>query len=186
MELSESQFWVLDALDSHEVTTQRQLSKHAGLSLGHVNYVLRSLIEKGMVKTGNFQRNPRKNRYIYLLTPKGLEAKSRLAVKFVIALLNEYDGLRRKMIKRLTMIENQGHSRLIFVGPPTVKDLMESLIKEEGLNLTLVGHQNQWIDLKGSLPRSFDAVVLFDGNSEGAKRITEETGIAIDRLLPLW
>ncbi len=97
MEHSEKDFQVLDALDSQEITTQRQLAEHSGISLGQVNYVLKSLLEQGLVKIGNFRKSPRKIGYVYLLTPKGLEAKSRLAADFVISKLKEYHVLRRKI-----------------------------------------------------------------------------------------
>ena len=75
MDLSIKDFHVLDALDSYEITTQRQLSKKSGLSLGHVNYLLKILLKKGLVKMGNFSESPNKFGYAYYLTPKGLEAK---------------------------------------------------------------------------------------------------------------
>jgi len=60
MALSKKDFKVLDALDSEPITTQRQLSEHTGISLGQINYVLRRLLEKGMVKVHNFRKNPNK------------------------------------------------------------------------------------------------------------------------------
>ena len=90
MELTRKDFYILDALDSQKITSQRQLSEHAGISLGQVNYVLKSLLEKGLVKIGNFNRNRCKIGYAYLLTPKGIEAKSKLAADFVVSKLKEY------------------------------------------------------------------------------------------------
>jgi len=79
--LTEKDFQVLDAIDRHEIPTQRQLAAHAGISLGQVNYVLRSFLDRGLVKLGNFRKNPKKVvSYAYLLTPKGLEEKSKLAI----------------------------------------------------------------------------------------------------------
>ena len=94
MEPSEKTFQVLDILDRQEISTQRQLAEHSGISLGQVNYILKSLLEKGLVKIGNFRKHPRKIGYVYLLTPRGIEAKSRLAVRFVMSKLNEYSNLR--------------------------------------------------------------------------------------------
>ena len=84
MSLSSNDFQVLDALDSGEITTQRQLAEHTGISLGQINYVVKRLLEKGLVKVGNFKKSPKKIGYAYLLTPKGIEEKSKLAVRFVI------------------------------------------------------------------------------------------------------
>ena len=108
MELTEKAFRVLDALDRQEISTQRQLAEHAEVSLGQVNYVLKSLLEKGLVKIGNFRKSQRKTEYVYLLTPKGIETKSRLAVSFVMARLREYNRLRQRLAERLAVIENNG------------------------------------------------------------------------------
>ena len=85
MEFSLKDFHVLDALDSYDITTQRQLSEKSGISLGHVNYLLKILLKKGLVKMGNFSKSPNKFGYAYHLTPKGIEAKSRLAALFVVS-----------------------------------------------------------------------------------------------------
>jgi len=56
MVLSQKDFQILEALDSHQIKTQRQLAEHAGVSLGQVNYVLKSFLEKGLVKIGKFRK----------------------------------------------------------------------------------------------------------------------------------
>ncbi|NVM21532.1 MAG: MarR family EPS-associated transcriptional regulator [Desulfobacterales bacterium] len=116
MKLSKKTFQVLDALDRQEISTQRQLAEHAGISLGQVNYVLKSLLEKGMVKIGNFRKNPRKIGYAYLLTPKGIEAKSKLAVSFVTVKLNEYNSLRQRLGERLHVIDRLAPRKLRPLG----------------------------------------------------------------------
>ncbi len=185
MELTEKAFRVLDALDRQEISTQRQLAEHAEVSLGQVNYVLKSLLEKGLVKIGNFRKSQRKREYVYLLTPKGIEAKSRLAVSFVTARLREYNGLRQRLAERLAVIENKGHVRIVLVGPPIVKEFVVSIMRERLLKLVLVAHCNNWKDLKGYDPASFDMAVLFDGNSKGMRKIGKAIGISPDKLLPL-
>ena len=64
MELSTKDFHVLDALDSYEITTQRQLSERAGISLGHVNYVLKVLLKKGLIKIDDFYQSTNKKNYV--------------------------------------------------------------------------------------------------------------------------
>jgi EPS-associated MarR family transcriptional regulator len=185
MELTEKAFRVLDALDRQEISTQRQLAEHAEVSLGQVNYVLKSLLEKGLVKIGNFRKSQRKIGYVYLLTPKGIEAKSRLGFRFVIARLREYSRVRQRLAERLANIENKGHIRIILVGPPIVKEFVDSIIRERLLRLVLVDHCNNWRDLKDYDPGSFDIALLFDGNSKGVRRIRKAIGISPDRLLLL-
>jgi len=186
MKLTEKTFQVLDTLDREEISTQRQLAEHAGISLGQVNYILKSLLEKGMVKIGNFRKNPRKIEYAYLLTPKGIETKSGLAVRFVIAKLKEYDTLRKRLAERLVEIQEKGHVRIIFVGPSIVKEFVDSIIKEGHLKLFLAGHCCNWKDLKDIKPSSFDIALLFDGNSESLRKIEGAINISREKLLPLW
>ncbi len=186
MKFSEKDFQILDALDRQEISTQRELAEHAGISLGQVNYVLRSLLEKGLVKIGNFRKNPHGINYAYLLTPKGLEAKSALAVKFVMSRLREYHNLRQGLTERLATIEDESPVRIVFVGSAIVGGLLDSIIEEEDLRLVLVDQCRNWKDLKYYRPESFDIALLFDGNSGGRKKISEATGISKEKLLPLW
>ena len=76
----------LDLLRKLEVNpeyTQRELSQEMGVSLGKINYCMKKLIEKGWIKLSNFSHNPNKVGYIYLLTPKGIEQKTRLTFAFL-------------------------------------------------------------------------------------------------------
>ncbi|MCK4390075.1 MAG: MarR family EPS-associated transcriptional regulator [Desulfobacterales bacterium] len=187
MEFSEKAFQILAALDRQEIFSQRQLAEHSGVSLAQVNYLLKRLYEKGLVKVRNFQKNPNKTAYLYLLTPKGIEAKSRLAVKFVILKLKEYETLRKHLAERLTVVEKKGHARIVFVGPQMVKEFVDSIIRERKLDLTVTAHLKGWEDLSRIDPESFDIVLLFDGSSAGVKKKIAATGnIPGDKLLPLW
>lgn len=186
MEFSEKSFQILDALDRKEIFSQRQLAQHSGVSLTQVNYLLKRLFEKGLVKVKNFRNNPNKTAYLYLLTPKGVEAKSRLAIKFVLAKLEEYESLRAILAERLAAIEKKGHLRFIFVGPGNVKELMDSVIKERGLKLTLTDHCKNRNDLKEIDPESFDVALILDDQPGGVKDIGATIGIPSDKLLPLW
>ena len=92
----------LDLLRKLEVNpkyTQRELSKEMGVSLGKINYCMKKLIDKGWIKLSNFGHNPNKSGYIYLLTPKGIEQKSRLTFKFLAIKLKEYEVLKNEISK---------------------------------------------------------------------------------------
>lgn len=71
-------FNVLRKIKSKPNLTQRQLANELGLSLGKINYCLKELKKKGFVKISNFTKNPNKIAYVYLLTPKGIAAKTKL------------------------------------------------------------------------------------------------------------
>ncbi len=186
MENSQKDFQVLDALDSQEITTQRQLSEHTGISLGQANYVIKSFLEKGLIKIGNFRKNRNKIEYAYLLTPKGIETKSRLAVKFVLSRLKEYNTLKQRLADRLFLIEQKGHFRLIYVGPEMIKELVVSIIKEKRLKLKIVDSQISLEDIKKREPVPFDLVLLFDENAAPKSRSKKVTGIPASKIMPLW
>ena len=77
--------------------TQRQLSNDLHISLGRVNYCLKSLIEKGFIKVNNFRNSSNKIQYSYLLTPKGVEEKARLTLDFIRIKTQEYDTLKQEI-----------------------------------------------------------------------------------------
>jgi len=186
MENSEKTFQLLEVLESQEVTTQRQLSELAGISLGQVNYILKSLLEKGLVKIGNFRKNPHKIGYAYLLTPKGIEARSRLAVNFIISRLKEYQRLKQRLTEKLAKIENKGRGNILFVGPTIMKDFLDSTIREKHQNLTLVGHCRNWKQLINYEHDSFDIALLFDDDTEGIRELEKTIGISPEKVFPLW
>ena len=186
MELSTKLFKVLDTLDRHEITTQRQLSEHAGISLGQVNYVLKNLLQTGLVKLGNFRKNPRKIGYAYLLTPKGIEKRSSLASRFIMTKLQEYQRLQNQLKEKLSHIEINGQKRIVFVGPSMIKDFLESTIKDTRLNLELAGWCQNYQDLQSHEPDTFDVALLCDSNTNDIKKIKAETKIPKKKLMSFW
>jgi EPS-associated MarR family transcriptional regulator len=88
---------VLRALEANPQLSQRQLAAELEVSLGSVNYALRALIRKGLVKVDNFRKSGAKAAYLYLLTPKGLAEKTSLAAVFLRRKLEEYDLLRQEI-----------------------------------------------------------------------------------------
>ena len=90
---------LLRKLESNPEYTQRELSQEMGVSLGKVNYCMKKLVEKGLVKLSSFSRNPNKVGYIYLLTPAGIEEKTRLTFAFLKIKLEEYKILKDEISK---------------------------------------------------------------------------------------
>ena len=74
--------------------SQRELAEALGVSLGAANYCLKALVGKGWVKLENFQNNPNKLGYLYLLTPSGMTAKTQLTAQFLRRKLVEYEALK--------------------------------------------------------------------------------------------
>ena len=88
---------LLRKLESNPHCTQREISREMGVSLGKVNYCMKKLTEKGWVKLTNFSHNPNKIGYAYLLTPSGIEEKSRLTFSFLKRKIGEYEILKKEI-----------------------------------------------------------------------------------------
>lgn len=82
------------ALAERPKVSQRELASSLGVSLGKVNYCLRALIEKGLVKAENYRNSDNKLSYLYILTPSGAAAKMELTRDFLAQKVKEYDMLR--------------------------------------------------------------------------------------------
>ena len=93
----DARFRLLQALEQNPEATQRELAAALGLSLGAINYSLRALGERGLVKLGNFTRSDRKLAYAYVLTPAGLTEKAGLARRFMARKRQEYEALREEL-----------------------------------------------------------------------------------------
>ena len=93
---------LLRKLESNPELTQRELSKEMGVSLGKINYCMQKLIQKGWIKLSNFSNNSSKVHYLYLLTPKGIEQKSRLTSLFLKTKIEEFEMLKDE-ISRLKL-----------------------------------------------------------------------------------
>lgn len=88
---------VLRALEANPELSQRQLAQELGVSLGGVNYAVKALIERGLVKADNFRKSGSKVPYLYVLTPKGVAEKTSLATAFLGRKLEEYEVLRQEI-----------------------------------------------------------------------------------------
>ncbi len=93
----EIQYKILNSIQENPQISQRDLAKELGVSLGKANYCLRALIERGWVKARNFQQSDNKIAYAYLLTPKGIEEKARVTVRFLRYKINEYETLKQEI-----------------------------------------------------------------------------------------
>ena len=90
-------FDVLRKVSKNPETTQREMASDLGFSLGKLNYCLKALKKKGLVKITNFKKNPNKLNYIYILTPKGISEKTKLTINFMKRKMKEYDELKKEL-----------------------------------------------------------------------------------------
>ena len=87
-------FVILRKIKSKPNSSQRELASDLGFSLGKLNYCLKALKNKGLIKIRNFQNNPNKIGYVYVLTPKGISEKTKLTLNFMKRKMKEYDELK--------------------------------------------------------------------------------------------
>ena len=99
--IEENRYKLLKLLDENPELNQRQIATALGLSLGKVNFCLKALVEKGLVKMGNFNRSPNKKAYVYLLTLRGMEEKAKVTFSFLERKKQEYEELKLE-IEQLT------------------------------------------------------------------------------------
>ena len=93
-------FEILRKIQNKPNSSQRELAEELGFSLGKLNYCITALKKKGLVKIENFTKNPNKLNYIYILTPKGITAKTSLTISFMKRKMKEYDQLKKELKKR--------------------------------------------------------------------------------------
>ena len=101
--VNEDDFKLLRLIESSAEISQREIASKSGLSLGKVNYCLKSLAEKGWVKMRRFSRSEHKVGYIYIMTPEGLKTKSSMTIDFLGRKLAEYEALQDE----ITSLKNE-------------------------------------------------------------------------------
>jgi EPS-associated MarR family transcriptional regulator len=95
----EVRYRLLKLLESNPRLSQRDVARELGISLGKVNYCLKSLAKKGWIKAINFKNSKNKVAYMYLLTPRGFEEKAGVTVRFLKRRIGEYDALRAEIAR---------------------------------------------------------------------------------------
>mgnify|MGYP005630848851 FL=1 len=94
---NEEHFEILRKIGKKERSSQRQIAKELGFSLGKLNYCLKELKKKGLVKVKNFSKNKKKLDYLYMLTPSGFSMKKTLTLNFMKRKMREYDELKSEI-----------------------------------------------------------------------------------------
>ena len=97
---NQDHFNVLRRIQKNPKSSQRKLAEELGFSLGKLNYCLKALQSKGLIKIENFKRNPKKINYIYVLTPKGISEKTKLTINFMKRKMREYDELKTELKRK--------------------------------------------------------------------------------------
>jgi len=97
MNLNSDYFNILRKIFKNPNISQRKLAKELEFSLGKLNYLLKALKQKGLIKINNFKKNKNKIKYMYILTPDGLNKKKNMTVNFMKKKMEEYDELKKEI-----------------------------------------------------------------------------------------
>tara|TARA_B100001121_G_C18292233_1_gene435859 strand:- start:211 stop:531 length:321 start_codon:yes stop_codon:yes gene_type:complete len=98
MKINQEDFEILRKIQKRPNFSQRKLAEDLGFSLGKLNYCLKALQDKGLLKINNFQKQKNKINYIrYILTPKGIALRTKLTLDFMKKKLKEYDELKSEL-----------------------------------------------------------------------------------------
>ena len=98
MKNNTDQFEVLRKIQKNKSSTQRELASDLGFSLGKLNYCLKALHKKGLVKLNNFNRKDNKLKYLqYVITPKGISERTKLTINFMKKKMKEYEELKKEL-----------------------------------------------------------------------------------------
>lgn len=93
----EAHLRILKIVSAEPEISQRQLAVRLGVSLGKTNFLVKALLEKGLIKAGNFRRAQNKFKYVYLLTPKGIGERVRLTRAYLARKEAEYEALQAEI-----------------------------------------------------------------------------------------
>ena len=93
----EYRYKILKLVEANPEVSQRELASQLGISLGKVNFCLKALIDKGLVKATNFRNSNNKLAYMYLLTPSGIEEKASTTLRFLRYKIHEYEVLQAEI-----------------------------------------------------------------------------------------
>lgn len=110
----EYRYRILKLLESNPGASQRDIARELGVSLGRVNFCLQALVEKGLIKANNFRNSTTRQTYLYLLTPKGIQEKAKVTVRFLKVKLDEYETLKREVAqlqREAGKLDSQSHAR---------------------------------------------------------------------------
>ena len=98
MKNEQDHFEILRKIQKRPSSSQRELARELGFSLGKLNYCLRELKNKGLVKLRNFSKKENRINYLrYVITPKGISVRTKLTIDFMKRKMKEYDELKKEL-----------------------------------------------------------------------------------------
>ena len=175
--------FVLQEVEQNPILTQRSLSQKLGVALGLTNLYIKRLVRKGHIKITTFP----KNRIRYLLTPRGIQEKSRLTYEYLQYSLTYYRDVRQRFNSTLAVLEQSGVKRIVIFGVGELAELAYLSIQERDLVLVgfiADGPGGRFLSFpRGTLDSlkewNFDAILISDlGNVDDMRTRIHASGIS--------
>ena len=175
--------FVLQEVEQNPILTQRSLSQKLGVALGLTNLYIKRLVRKGHIKITTFP----KNRIRYLLTPRGIQEKSRLTYEYLQYSLTYYRDVRHRFNSTLAVLEQSGVKRIVIFGVGELAELAYLSIQERDLVLVgfiADGPGGRFLSFpRGTLDSlkewNFDAILISDlGNVDDMRTRIHASGIS--------
>ena len=146
---------LMNELEAGELVSQRELANRLGIAVGLVNSYLKNFVAKGYVRVKSFPRN----RYAYLLTPKGFAEKGRLAFQHLNYFTSLYTTTRRDYLELFRNLKAEGMNAVVFCGVDEVAEIAYLSLQEAGLTLGAITDEPGTAELFfGRRVESIDAI----------------------------
>jgi len=129
-----TQYNILQSLENGEQISQRQLSSQLGINVASINFALKKLTKRGLVKM--LGANPRRMQYI--LTPKGIAEKTHLAYKFFDRNFHFYKAVRKDVENKIDSIPFNGKNRVAVYGVTDLMEVAYLVIQDKELELVAI------------------------------------------------
>jgi DNA-binding MarR family transcriptional regulator len=171
----EQDYLILDAIDRHRPRNQRELANSCGLSLGKTNYVLRKLLNEGLVKTSALEEDSNKTSKRYFLTPEGTEAKALLSGSFIKVRMKEFEDFRNRLLENLLSLQEEGVDSLLVLGSESVGKLLSHIARRENLVIRIVGTASTSDHFSCFDTESYDRILFAQDQRDCSELL--ETGI---------
>ena len=150
---------LMNELEAGETVSQRELASRLGIAVGLVNSYLKNFAAKGYVRVKAFPRN----RYAYLLTPKGISEKGRLALQHLNYFTSLYTTTRRDYLELFISLKAQGVNDVVFCGIDEVAEIAYLSLQEAGLMLESIVDEPMTAEY--FFGRRVETLELLSGNS---------------------
>ncbi|MEP9410125.1 MAG: winged helix-turn-helix transcriptional regulator [Candidatus Brocadia sp.] len=140
-----TQYNILQSIENGEHISQRQLSLQLGINVASVNFALKKLTKRGLVKMLGV--NPRRIRYI--LTPKGIAEKTQLAYKFFNRNFHFYKAVRKDVENKIESIPFQGKNSVAIYGVTDLMEMAYLVIQDKEIDLVAIVDDEKKIRIFG-------------------------------------